>query len=890
MYRDIRLRLFPNHPNALSWSRDGQLCVIASETAQILIPNDLKPHHASLRTHLLRSIQTSPEVAPADAEVYSIGDEQGPGYARAAAWSPLGVSGFRRCILGILTTNHQVKVFVPGLDPWSDWVIHYDLTKYLIEYSGWGNDELNEKGEVETTLRMRARTRSFSWSSEATFPASRWGESLLAVANDNLEIVLFRITHDHCSIVKFFKGVDLEIVRKVGLRETWVSCLAWSPWKRVLGGDEGDNNNNKSKAFLAFGFRGKVYICPITASLESGDCSRSPEDHDPSRVSAVAGNRLVVGNSMSDVHPVSAIAWAEEEISGCLILAYAIPRSVKIVAISSDGGVMSTREFVNGFVDHVAGFCFTPSTSPSRVMLHLASSNGRTQIIDYTPPSGHMSEKSTSHITEGVGDEQDVPMSDAPPGSREEEEELRDIASRWTNVLEERKQDYMAEHDLSTCTSRVYGIAASPMGGIIAVACSFHPNDSLQYITASKEMTKIVFGTHHGWEGAWQRRGLLAEPPSDEPRVPTPIQISSEAFLFEIECFGGRSAGIADRIRKSLDKVCFPDGNGWDLKSISIQSTGVGACLASNLLAKRELNALRYKCCLETISDPANPRLSLLINTPPKENPEIIAHIICNILSVPRNSATERSNLSIRIIYSLACIGILGLYNIRPVVELAQEAFLWLSTKVKVDVRREVEISDRRISDLEVMERGEDDGSGLQEIRDKDKGFTSRLEKCALCDQGMTWSDLRVAECSYGHRVSRCTLTFLPMKDYKLTKECMVCKRTVLSEAILDHEVENNSTSTSRNNGGDGGGSSGVGDEGEMDDGGNTTSTREAGSASSSSSRRRGSSPAAASSASQGGVGVVGRRGDSTLAASILTGLDVCVHCGGRYWTRGEKG
>ena len=89
-----------------------------------------------------------------------------------------------------------------------------------------------------------------------------------------------------------------------------MSCLAWSPWKRVRGGDEGDNN--KSKAFLAYGFRGKVYICPITVSLESGDYSRPPGDHDPSRLSAVAGNRLVVGNSISDVHLVSAITWAEE--------------------------------------------------------------------------------------------------------------------------------------------------------------------------------------------------------------------------------------------------------------------------------------------------------------------------------------------------------------------------------------------------------------------------------------------------------------------------------------------------------------------------------------------------------------------------------------------------
>lgn len=30
--------------------------------------------------------------------MYSIGDEQGPGYARAAAWSPLGISEFRRYV------------------------------------------------------------------------------------------------------------------------------------------------------------------------------------------------------------------------------------------------------------------------------------------------------------------------------------------------------------------------------------------------------------------------------------------------------------------------------------------------------------------------------------------------------------------------------------------------------------------------------------------------------------------------------------------------------------------------------------------------------------------------------------------------------------------------
>jgi hypothetical protein len=45
--------------------------------------------------------------------IYSVGEEQGPGYALQVEWSPMGVSRYRRCLLAVLTTNHKVHIFEP---------------------------------------------------------------------------------------------------------------------------------------------------------------------------------------------------------------------------------------------------------------------------------------------------------------------------------------------------------------------------------------------------------------------------------------------------------------------------------------------------------------------------------------------------------------------------------------------------------------------------------------------------------------------------------------------------------------------------------------------------------------------------------------------------------
>lgn len=487
------------------------------------------------------------------------------------------------------------------------------------------------------------------------------------------------------------------------------------------------------------------------------------------------------------------------------------------------------------------GLCFTPTNSPV-VILSAATVNGRSQTVVYSPlsaaPGGH-TDTSTCHTSEDTS-QTDILMSDAYPDSKEEEEELRAMASRWPNAISERKQDFMVEHELSTANCRVYGIAPSPLGGVIAAACSFHPDDSLEYITAAKESTRIVFGTHEGSEGIWEARGFVAETQLDPGKVPNPLTRAAEALLLEVETLGERREQVVGSIKRSLGTARF-GGVGLGLEGVSVSSERPEDSLSANILLAPSLNALRYKICLDIIPGSGYPGLSVGI-LPPKENAEIIAHIINSILRAPRDRVATESMLSKRMVYSVACIGILGLYNFRPVLEAARDSLSWLSSinetftdevgdtkRTNVDVTTELQIVERRLADLDVIERGDDDGSGLVEIRAKDKGFTSKFQRCTLCGEGMVWTDLRLSECTQGHRFSRCALTFLPIKEPRLTKECTICSRTVLGDAVLED------------------------DELDMEN-----------------------------------RGVRLEVGEKTLARTVLAGLDVCVHCGGRYWAKGS--
>jgi len=72
-----------------------------------------------------------------------------------------------------------------------DMKVLYDLTPLMSELED--EDDANE-GEEEIRSRLRSRCRSMAWSLACRTEENRWGESLIAVANDHLEIVFFRFS------------------------------------------------------------------------------------------------------------------------------------------------------------------------------------------------------------------------------------------------------------------------------------------------------------------------------------------------------------------------------------------------------------------------------------------------------------------------------------------------------------------------------------------------------------------------------------------------------------------------------------------------------------------------------------------------------------------------
>ena len=140
-----------------------------------------------------------PTIDPQNRDNFSLGAEQSISTVVALAWSPPGLSKFRRCVLAVLTSNLLVSLYEPvGFQ--GKW------TRVSIVNSALGNHFRSFIQDEDTHLR-KSNIRSFAWSPPlkltatehtatpyAVLPAeSRWGWHLLSVANDDNDVIFLRI-------------------------------------------------------------------------------------------------------------------------------------------------------------------------------------------------------------------------------------------------------------------------------------------------------------------------------------------------------------------------------------------------------------------------------------------------------------------------------------------------------------------------------------------------------------------------------------------------------------------------------------------------------------------------------------------------------------------------
>lgn len=144
--------------------------------------------------------QEWPTIFPQNRNDFSIGVEQSMSTVAALAWSPPGLSKHRCCTLAVLTTNLLLSFYEP-LGPQGKWVrvaiVNHSLDRYF-------------SGIIpEFALRFKkSNIRSFTWFSafkvpdvqrsgssihnpySVPSPATRWGIHLLAVANDDNDVLM----------------------------------------------------------------------------------------------------------------------------------------------------------------------------------------------------------------------------------------------------------------------------------------------------------------------------------------------------------------------------------------------------------------------------------------------------------------------------------------------------------------------------------------------------------------------------------------------------------------------------------------------------------------------------------------------------------------------------
>lgn len=307
--------------------------------------------------------------------------------------------------------------------------------------------------------------------------------------------------------------------------------------------------------------------------------------------------------------------------------------------------------------------------------------------------------------------------------------------THWTYSLPEMEGDYMADSDIQTARTRIFGTAISPLGNVTLTLTSFHPDDQVEYITAAAERTHVVFGTHSKEPVSWRHTAIEPNSP-----VPTPYDMAVESLIIEAMALGDE---YTDKLKEILSQHTHES-------SAVVAPHTAPTSLCYTVLGSSSLNASRYHLALSMLSAP--------LKVPP-ENLEILYHSIIAVLC----STLTPDAQSMRLIYSLATVGILA-YPDRPeLLSRAGDAFKWLDQQTPDSIRfdRELSVVAWRL------------GTGPEV--NIENGIVSSLVQCVLCGEGVVWKDAHIVECTEGHRFTRCAVTFLPVVGKRGVAECGIC-------------------------------------------------------------------------------------------------------------------
>ncbi|KIO33473.1 hypothetical protein M407DRAFT_17729 [Tulasnella calospora MUT 4182] len=236
----------------LSWSEDGQLCVLTHNAIYILTPDlgfFFDTESAISATPTISSSEPTPKlgwyrtmlaVDKASPHVWALESENQAVLVtgsmdimfKAASWSPTGLSTDGLSLLAILTSNLEISLYEPSRNHLKGaWNKVQDVTEALKQYFQTNFDAKDTKDRIAAKI-LAAQAQAIAWSEAPPMNRNRGGSfakhSLLAVGSRGGTVVLLRSK---------VEATELEVVAAHTFTNQWIVCLSWSSWSTGNSGD-----------------------------------------------------------------------------------------------------------------------------------------------------------------------------------------------------------------------------------------------------------------------------------------------------------------------------------------------------------------------------------------------------------------------------------------------------------------------------------------------------------------------------------------------------------------------------------------------------------------------------------------------------------------------------
>ncbi|KAL4963490.1 uncharacterized protein BDV14DRAFT_90611 [Aspergillus stella-maris] len=561
MMESIELQVFPSSYHCISWSEDGELALASGEYVYILTPkppskssaNGTSPPLSSKDWHRTRfkanvfTINEWPIMFPQTRNHFSVGAEQSMSHAVELAWSPPGLTKYRRSVLAVLTTNMLLSIYALSSTS-GKWTRIAVVNKILEEYFresiesdtlGERNSNLFRRDLEDKSARLRkTNVRSFTWTPAFKVPAvdrrypgpeSRWGIPLLAVTNEDKEMVFLKIQTAKTEQQSTGEALSIEAVATIPLppvtgydqvirpgslfasavrAQICTLSLASGPW--LYDEEEQDKGDSTFAELNVAAIQGKkLRIVKLGVALEP----QTEESQPPYKFIFHAVENTTLDTTRIDDHALTGpIRWTHEMASGSVSMAigavaglvvlnipeytyrgYAVRdtnASAQFYPIKAD----STNDISSTKAAHMERISGTPSDRMS--IKDLANNNligmaigtdpeSKTPIIYFASAGGYAATKALNDT---------VAPSSVP----------------WNAQAEDLRDRFDIDRDLGgLAVSRVWGVTS--VQGLVAAVVTQHPGDIIEYRTNAEDRLAIIFSTVNEQGGNLKQVSFLRE-------------------------------------------------------------------------------------------------------------------------------------------------------------------------------------------------------------------------------------------------------------------------------------------------------------------------------------------------------------------------------------------